>query len=151
MTGAIESHRTCNAHHSLHIICSLATAPAQLSHSILLKFPFTFAFKMSDSDPTRSEGHLCLPKRYTSVLERGIDKLLSGNFHWLMRKRIRLAMTRQKGAPFPSPILLKDQTPASLEHRWDQLTWPKILIDTLITQSDNAHPNGVWFGRAIKG
>lgn len=73
-----------------------------------------------NTDPTRSEGHLCLPKRYTSVLERGIDKLLSGNFHWLMRKRIRLAMTRQKGAPFPSPILLKDQTPASLEHRFTE-------------------------------
>ena len=69
------------------------------------------------SDPTRSEGHLCLPKRYTSTLDRGIDKLMSGKFHWLMRKRIRLAMKQRKDAPIPDPILLKDQTPSSHEHR----------------------------------
>jgi len=73
-----------------------------------------------NTDPTRSEGHLCLPKRYTNTLDRGIDKLMSGNFHWLMRKRIRLAMTRLKGAPLPTPILLKDQTPASMEHRFTE-------------------------------
>ena len=139
----------CTPYLTCHLKLFIATVLAQLRRTRL-----HVDHNMSYSDPTRSEGHLCLPKRYTSVLERGIDKLLSGNFHWLMRKRIRLAMTRQKGAPFPSPILLKDQTPASLEHRWDQLTWSKILIDTLIlvplcdlfpcdTQSDNARTNGV--------
>jgi len=73
-----------------------------------------------NTDPTRSEGHLCLPKRYTSTLDRGIDKLMSGKFHWLMRKRIRLAMKQRKDAPIPDPILLKDQTPSSHEHRFTE-------------------------------
>lgn len=73
-----------------------------------------------NTDPTRSEGHLCLPKHYTNILDRGIDKLLTGNFRWLMRKRIRLSMTKRKDAPFPVPIMLKDQTPASFEHRFTE-------------------------------
>lgn len=73
-----------------------------------------------NTDPTRSEGHLCLPKRYTYNLDKGVDRLLSGDFRWLMRKRIRLAMTRGRNQTIPAPILLKDQILSQPEQRFTE-------------------------------
>nr|CAI5864513.1 unnamed protein product [Callosobruchus analis] len=42
-----------------------------------------------NSDPNRSEGYLCLPKRYTENIREAIERLQHGNFSWLMRSRIR--------------------------------------------------------------
>ena len=35
-----------------------------------------------NTDPTRSEGHLCLPKHYSFNVEGAIDKILRGEFSW---------------------------------------------------------------------
>ena len=35
-----------------------------------------------NTDPTRSEGHLCLPKHYSFNVEGAIDKILKGEFSW---------------------------------------------------------------------
>lgn len=45
-----------------------------------------------NSDPNRSEGYLCLPKKYSTNIRNAIERLNSGNFHWLMRSRIRTSL-----------------------------------------------------------
>ncbi len=48
-----------------------------------------------NTDPVRSEGHLCLPKQYASTenLESAFVQLLEGRFQWWWRQRIRLTMS----------------------------------------------------------
>ncbi|XP_070706932.1 NAD kinase 2, mitochondrial [Pempheris klunzingeri] len=43
-----------------------------------------------NTDPERSEGHLCLPVRYTNAFPEALGKLCRGEFRWLWRQRIRL-------------------------------------------------------------
>ncbi|XP_075444380.1 NAD kinase 2, mitochondrial isoform X2 [Ascaphus truei] len=43
-----------------------------------------------NTDPERSEGHLCLPVRYTHSFPDALRKLYRGEFRWLWRQRIRL-------------------------------------------------------------
>ncbi|KAF7281830.1 hypothetical protein GWI33_004230 [Rhynchophorus ferrugineus] len=45
-----------------------------------------------NSDPQRSEGYLCLPKKYSADIQGAIKKLQSGDFKWLLRNRIRTTM-----------------------------------------------------------
>ncbi|KAM4808205.1 NAD kinase 2, mitochondrial isoform 2-T2 [Rhinophrynus dorsalis] len=43
-----------------------------------------------NTDPERSEGHLCLPVRYTHSFPEALRKLYRGEFRWQWRQRIRL-------------------------------------------------------------
>ncbi|XP_028915820.1 NAD kinase 2, mitochondrial isoform X3 [Ornithorhynchus anatinus] len=43
-----------------------------------------------NTDPERSEGHLCLPVRYTHSFPEALKRLTHGEFRWLWRQRIRL-------------------------------------------------------------
>ncbi|KAJ7414999.1 ran-binding protein 3-like isoform a [Willisornis vidua] len=43
-----------------------------------------------NTDPERSEGHLCLPVRYTHSFPEALQKLYRGEFRWQWRQRIRL-------------------------------------------------------------
>ncbi|KAM6901585.1 NAD kinase 2, mitochondrial isoform 1-T1 [Lycodopsis pacificus] len=43
-----------------------------------------------NTDPERSEGHLCLPVRYTRAFPEALQKLCRGEFRWLWRQRIRV-------------------------------------------------------------
>nr|XP_021484449.1 NAD kinase 2, mitochondrial [Meriones unguiculatus] len=43
-----------------------------------------------NTDPERSEGHLCLPVRYTHSFPEALQKFSRGEFRWLWRQRIRL-------------------------------------------------------------
>ncbi|XP_018121875.1 NAD kinase 2, mitochondrial isoform X2 [Xenopus laevis] len=43
-----------------------------------------------NTDPERSEGHLCLPVRYTRSFPEALQKLYRGEFRWQWRQRIRL-------------------------------------------------------------
>ncbi|XP_030759455.1 NAD kinase 2, mitochondrial isoform X2 [Sitophilus oryzae] len=45
-----------------------------------------------NSDPNRSEGYLCLPKKYSTNIHAAVDKLQAGSFTWLLRNRIRTTM-----------------------------------------------------------
>ncbi|XP_050316092.1 NAD kinase 2, mitochondrial isoform X2 [Anthonomus grandis grandis] len=45
-----------------------------------------------NSDPNRSEGYLCLPKKYSTNIREVIERLHNGNFKWLMRSRIRTTL-----------------------------------------------------------
>ncbi|XP_017778885.1 PREDICTED: NAD kinase 2, mitochondrial [Nicrophorus vespilloides] len=50
-----------------------------------------------NSDPNRSEGHLCLPKKYSTNIREAIEKLQCGDFKWLLRSRIRTTLIGQRG------------------------------------------------------
>lgn len=43
-----------------------------------------------NTDPERSEGHLCLPVRYTHAFSEALQKLRKGEFRWQWRQRIRM-------------------------------------------------------------
>lgn len=43
-----------------------------------------------NTDPERSEGHLCLPVHYTHAFPEALGKLCRGEFRWLWRQRIRV-------------------------------------------------------------
>ncbi|CAH1117127.1 unnamed protein product [Phaedon cochleariae] len=45
-----------------------------------------------NSDPNRSEGYLCLPKRYSTNIQEAIERLQEGKFEWLLRSRIRTTL-----------------------------------------------------------
>eukprot|EP00057_Strongylocentrotus_purpuratus_P034434 XP_795192.3 PREDICTED: NAD kinase 2, mitochondrial [Strongylocentrotus purpuratus] len=45
-----------------------------------------------NTDPEGSEGHLCLPNRYTFLFEDAMKRILSGNFRWMRRQRIRVTV-----------------------------------------------------------
>ncbi|GLV39633.1 uncharacterized protein CBL_08300 [Carabus blaptoides fortunei] len=50
-----------------------------------------------NSDPHRSEGHLCLPKHYSNYIREAIERLQNGQFDWLLRSRIRTTLVSHKG------------------------------------------------------
>uniref|UniRef100_A0A4W6DGI3 NAD kinase 2, mitochondrial n=1 Tax=Lates calcarifer TaxID=8187 RepID=A0A4W6DGI3_LATCA len=49
----------------------------------------------------RSEGHLCLPVRYTRAFPEALEKLCRGEFRWLWRQRIRLHLEGTGINPIP--------------------------------------------------
>ena len=55
-----------------------------------------------NSDPDRSEGRLLLPKHYSYNVDDAVKKILTGNFEWMHRSRIRLTLLGLNGhAPVP--------------------------------------------------
>ncbi|KAM9099914.1 NAD kinase 2, mitochondrial isoform X4 [Sarcophilus harrisii] len=54
-----------------------------------------------NTDPERSEGHLCLPVRYTHSFPEALQKLYRGEFRWLWRQRIRLYLEGTGINPIP--------------------------------------------------
>ncbi|CAL9682529.1 unnamed protein product [Knipowitschia caucasica] len=67
-----------------------------------------------NTDPERSEGHLCLPVRYTSAFPEALQKLFRGDFRWLWRQRIRLHL---EGTGInPTPVDLHEQQLSLEQH-----------------------------------
>ncbi|XP_034048351.1 NAD kinase 2, mitochondrial isoform X2 [Thalassophryne amazonica] len=67
-----------------------------------------------NTDPERSEGHLCLPVRYTHAFPEALEKLFRGEFRWLWRQRIRLHL---EGTGInPTPLDLHEQQLSLLQH-----------------------------------
>ncbi|KAK7895809.1 hypothetical protein WMY93_021134 [Mugilogobius chulae] len=67
-----------------------------------------------NTDPERSEGHLCLPVRYTHTFPEALQKLFQGNFRWLWRQRIRLHL---EGTGInPTPVDLHEQQLSLEQH-----------------------------------
>ncbi|KAL3288078.1 hypothetical protein HHI36_002529 [Cryptolaemus montrouzieri] len=62
-----------------------------------------------NSDPTRSEGYLCLPKKYSTNPKEAFEKVKSGQFQWKYRSRIR---TKIVGATRMEPELLHHEIPS---------------------------------------
>uniref|UniRef100_A0A3P9AP36 NAD kinase 2, mitochondrial n=2 Tax=Esox lucius TaxID=8010 RepID=A0A3P9AP36_ESOLU len=67
-----------------------------------------------NTDPERSEGHLCLPVRYTRAFPEAIQKLCRGQFRWQWRQRIRLHL---EGTGInPTPVDLHEQQLSLEQH-----------------------------------
>ncbi|KAM9841572.1 NAD kinase 2, mitochondrial [Aulostomus maculatus] len=67
-----------------------------------------------NTDPERSEGHLCLPVRYTHEFPEALKKLCRGEFRWLWRQRIRLHL---EGTGInPTPVDLHEQQLSLEQH-----------------------------------
>jgi len=69
-----------------------------------------------NSDPTRSEGYLCLPKKYSVQIKDAFQKLCKGQFRWLFRKRIRITLIGER--IYDPPIELHDQQLHHPENRF---------------------------------
>ncbi|XP_008537178.1 NAD kinase 2, mitochondrial isoform X3 [Equus przewalskii] len=67
-----------------------------------------------NTDPERSEGHLCLPVRYTHSFPEALQKFYRGEFRWLWRQRIRLYL---EGTGInPVPVDLHEQQLSLHQH-----------------------------------
>uniref|UniRef100_A0A2K5D367 NAD kinase 2, mitochondrial n=1 Tax=Aotus nancymaae TaxID=37293 RepID=A0A2K5D367_AOTNA len=67
-----------------------------------------------NTDPERSEGHLCLPVRYTHSFPEALQKFCRGEFRWLWRQRIRLYL---EGTGInPVPVDLHEQQLSLNQH-----------------------------------
>lgn len=67
-----------------------------------------------NTDPERSEGHLCLPVRYTRQFPEALQKLCRGEFRWLWRQRLRLHL---EGTGInPTPVDLHEQQLSLEQH-----------------------------------
>jgi len=69
-----------------------------------------------NSDPTRSEGYLCLPKKYSLEIKDAFNKLYKGQFRWLFRKRLRITLIGER--IYDPPIELHDQQLHHPENRF---------------------------------
>uniref|UniRef100_A0A8D0G3W4 NAD kinase 2, mitochondrial n=1 Tax=Sphenodon punctatus TaxID=8508 RepID=A0A8D0G3W4_SPHPU len=67
-----------------------------------------------NTDPDRSEGHLCLPVQYTYSFPEALQKLYRGEFRWQWRQRIRLYL---EGTGInPTPVDLHEQQLSQEQH-----------------------------------
>ncbi|XP_030877898.1 NAD kinase 2, mitochondrial isoform X3 [Leptonychotes weddellii] len=89
--------------------CSLVI-PFELSFFF---FPFSSLYTLQISYE-RSEGHLCLPVRYTHSFPEALQKFYRGEFRWLWRQRIRLYL---EGTGInPVPVDLHEQQLSLNQH-----------------------------------
>lgn len=67
-----------------------------------------------NTDPERSEGHLCLPVHYTQSFSEALHKLRKGDFRWQWRQRIRMHL---EGTGInPTPVDLHEQQLSLEQH-----------------------------------
>ncbi|EEB11605.1 NADH kinase, putative [Pediculus humanus corporis] len=57
-----------------------------------------------NSDPSRSEGYLCLPKKYSNNILDALKKLINGDFRWMFRTRIRVTLNEQYVSCVPTEL-----------------------------------------------
>lgn len=79
-----------------------------------------------NSDPKRSEGRLMLPKQYSSDVNHAVRKLLTGDFEWMHRSRIRITLLGFNGQA-PVPIDLHEYNTQPIEHREVIISEPSLL------------------------
>jgi len=98
-----------------------------------------------NTDPNRSEGHLCLPKRCSEDVGQAVEAVLNGRFKWMFRRRLRVTVTGDQNKIYAPAVEIHNQ----------QLQYPEYrYIDLLSEQSVNAsdHPLTAYkSGRAVNG
>lgn len=83
-----------------------------------------------NSDPDRSEGRLLLPKHYSYHVDEAIKKILTGDFEWMHRSRIRLTLLGLNGHA-PVPVDLHEYNHVSpVEHK-EVFTSEPTLLDQI--------------------
>lgn len=92
-----------------------------------------------NSDPKRSEGRLMLPKQYSTEIHDAVKKLLTGEFEWMHRSRIRITLLGVNGNA-PVPIDLHEYNTAPVEHKEVIISEPSLLDH--INGNGNGYTNG---------
>lgn len=69
-----------------------------------------------NSDPKRSEGRLMLPKQYSTNIAGAVKKILTGDFRWMRRSRIRITLLGTS-ANIPHPIDLHEYNVGPVDHK----------------------------------
>ncbi|XP_055609216.1 NAD kinase 2, mitochondrial isoform X2 [Uranotaenia lowii] len=70
-----------------------------------------------NSDPRRSEGRLMLPKYFSTNIEEAVRRILSGDFKWMRRSRIRITLIGSDTTKRPPPIDLHEYHSSMMEHK----------------------------------
>ncbi|CAG2165249.1 unnamed protein product [Oppiella nova] len=81
-----------------------------------------------NSDPQRSVGHLCLPKRYSNNFGEALRLLSDGHFKWKYRQRIRVILESENANE--EPLELHEQQLKCLENRFLDLESSQDSKDT---------------------
>ncbi|XP_058463164.1 NAD kinase 2, mitochondrial [Malaya genurostris] len=76
-----------------------------------------------NSDPRRSEGRLMLPKYYSANISEAVKRILTGNFNWMQRSRIRTTLVGNTTTERPPPIDLHEYNVSPVEH--EEVIGPK--------------------------
>ncbi|XP_052444487.1 NAD kinase 2, mitochondrial isoform X1 [Carassius gibelio] len=85
-----------------------------------------------NTDPERSEGHLCLPVHYTHAFSEALQKLRKGEFRWQWRQRIRMYL---EGTGInPTPVDLHELQLSLEQHKKAH----RITIDTQSSMTHNS-------------
>lgn len=92
-----------------------------------------------NSDPARSEGRLMLPKQFTTDIDDAVKRMLTGEFEWMHRSRLRITLLGVNGNA-PVPIDLHEYNTAPVEHKEVIISEPT-LLDT-INGSSSTNGNG---------
>lgn len=82
-----------------------------------------------NSDPKRSEGRLLLPKQYSVHVEDAAKKILTGEFEWMHRSRLRITLLKVNGET-PVPIDLHEYHTAPVDHK-ELILYEPHLIDSI--------------------
>ncbi len=85
-----------------------------------------------NTDPSRSEGYLCLPK--SLAYEAAINNFMSGRFRWLLRKRLRITVVGDKKHIMHPPMELHRQQLLYPEYRYVD------LVNEPNCQGNDQHP-----------
>lgn len=91
-----------------------------------------------NSDPKRSEGRLMLPKQYSDDIQGAVKKLLTGDFQWMHRSRIRITLLGVNGKA-PVPIDLHEYNSAPVEHKEVIISEPSLLDQINGGANGNGH------------
>lgn len=78
-----------------------------------------------NSDPNRSEGHLCLPKKYSTDIRSAIERLQEGDYRTLFRSRIRTTLICNRNDNIRPEDLYESNT--SVPNRIDKIINGRIL------------------------
>lgn len=79
-----------------------------------------------NSDPARSEGRLMLPKQYSTDVQDAAKKILTGEFDWMHRSRVRITLLKVNGET-PVPIDLHEYHTAPVDHKELIVSEPTLL------------------------
>ncbi|XP_037080752.1 NAD kinase 2, mitochondrial-like isoform X2 [Pollicipes pollicipes] len=102
-----------------------------------------------NSDPTRSEGHLLLPKRYSVNIKEAVQRLLAGKFRWLFRKRIRMTLIGQD--VYKPPVELHNQQLLNPEYRYLDMDWSNASLPTSYMESSTmVEPRGITYAKQAR-
>uniref|UniRef100_A0A2M4AB88 NAD kinase 2, mitochondrial n=1 Tax=Anopheles triannulatus TaxID=58253 RepID=A0A2M4AB88_9DIPT len=70
-----------------------------------------------NSDPRRSEGRLMLPKQYSSQVDEAVRRIITNEFRWMHRSRIRTTLIGAAATARPSPMDLHEYHSQPIEHK----------------------------------